>query len=50
MKLWPITTENKYFVKILWHLLDECVKDRVLLLCTSGTVATVAIAFFFFFL
>ena len=50
MKLCPITTENKYFVKILWHLLGECVKVTILLVCSSGTVATVAtkISFFFF--
>ena len=28
MKLWPTTTKNKCFVKILWHLLGECVKLR----------------------
>ena len=48
MKLWPTTTENKYFVKILWHLLGEYVKTTVLLCCSSGTVATGATKFFFF--
>ena len=49
MKLWPTTTENKYFVKILWHLLGECVKATVVLVCSSGTVAIVTTKFFFFF-
>ena len=49
MKLWPATTENKCFVKMLWHVLGECVKATVLLVCLSGTVATVATEFFFFF-
>ena len=49
MKLWPTTTENKCFVKMLWHVLGECVKTTVLLVCLSGIVATVAIEFFFFF-
>ena len=52
MKLWPTTPENKCFVKILWHLLDEYVKIIILLVCSSGTVAIVAIVaieFFFFF-
>ena len=31
-------------------MLNECVKARILLVCTSDTIATVAIAFFFFFL
>ena len=48
MKLWPTITENKCFVKMLWHLLGECVKATVLLICLSGTIATVAIEFFFF--
>ena len=34
MKLWQTRTENKYFVKILWHLLGECVKVTVLLVCS----------------
>ena len=42
MNLWLTTIENKYFVKMLWHLLGECVKVTVLLVCSSGTVATVA--------
>ena len=46
MKLWLTTTENKFFVKMLWHLLDKCVKTIVLLVYSSGTVAT---EFFFFF-
>ena len=46
MKLWPITTENKCFVKMLWHLLGECVKTTILLVCSSGIVATVVIVFF----
>ena len=37
MKLWPATTENKYFVKMLWHLLSECVKTTVLLVCSICT-------------
>ena len=49
MKLWPTTTENKCFVKMLWQLLGECVKATVLLVCSSDTVATVATDFFFFF-
>ena len=47
MKLWPTTTENKYFVKMLWHLLDKCVKVTVLLVCSSGTVATMFFLFLF---
>ena len=47
MKLWPTTTENKYFVKILWHLLDECVKVTILLVCSSDTVATTFFLFLF---
>ena len=46
MKMWLTTTENKCFVKMLWHLLDECVKVIVLLVCSGGTVATVATFFF----
>ena len=42
MKLWPTTIENKCFVKILRHLLGECVKATVLLVCLSGTIPTVA--------
>ena len=34
MKLWPTITENKCFVKMLWHLLGECVKNIVLLVCS----------------
>ena len=49
MKLWPITIENKCFVKMLWHLLGEYIKATVLLVCSSDTVATVATEFFFFF-
>ena len=49
MKLWPTIAENKCFVKMLWHLLGECVIVKVLLVCSSGTVATVATTFFFFF-
>ena len=37
MKLWPTTTENKCFVKMLWHLLDKCVKVTVLLICSICT-------------
>ena len=37
MKLWLITTENKYFVKMLWYLLDKCVKITVLLICLICT-------------
>ena len=43
MKLWSTTTENKYFVKMLWHLLGECVKVTTLLVCSICTVH-----FFFF--
>ena len=50
MKLGLTTTENKCFVKMLWHLLGECVKVTVLLVCSSGTVVTIATKFFFFFL
>ena len=49
MKLWPITTENKCFVKMLWHLLGKCVKATVFLVYSSDTVAIIAIEFFFFF-
>ena len=38
---------NKCFVKMLWHLLGERVKATILLVCSSGTVATVATDFFF---
>ena len=37
MKLWPTTNENKCFVKMLWHLLGECVKATVLLVCSICT-------------
>ena len=43
MKLWPATTKNKCFVKMFWHLLDECVKATVLLVCSIRT------SFFFIF-
>ena len=46
MKLWLTTTKNKYFVKILWHLLGKRVKAIVFLVYSSDIVAT----FFFFFL
>ena len=49
MKLWPTTTENKCFVKMLWHLLVECVKTTVLLVCSNGTVASAPTLFFFSF-
>ena len=42
--MWPTTTENKCFVKMLWHLLGECVKATVLLVCSICTVHQ----FFFF--
>ena len=45
MKLWPTTTENKCFVKMLWHLLGEYVKVTVLLVCSICTVYH----FFYFF-
>ena len=45
MKLWPTITENKYFVKMLWHLLGEYVKVTVLLVCSICIVHR----FFFFF-
>ena len=32
------TTKNKYFVKMLWHLLGECVKVTALLVCSICTV------------
>ena len=38
MKLWPTTTENKCFVKMLWHLLGECIKITILLICSICTV------------
>ena len=38
MKLWLTITENKCFVKMLWHLLGECVKATVLLVCSICTV------------
>ena len=41
MKLWPITTKNKCFVKMWWHLLGGCVKVTILLVCSICT-------FFFF--
>ena len=47
MKLWPTTIENKCFVNMLWHLLGEYLKTTVLLVCSSGTVATVATKIFF---
>ena len=50
MKLWLTTTENKCFMKMLWHLLGKRVKITVLLDGSSGTVAKVATKFFFFFL
>ena len=37
MKLWPTTNENKCFVKMLWHLLGECVKATVILVCSICT-------------
>ena len=37
MKLWLTTTENKCFVKMLWHLLGECVKVTVLLVYSICT-------------
>ena len=49
MKLWPTTVKNKYFVKMLWHLLGEYVKATLLLVCSSGNVATVATEIFFLF-
>ena len=47
MKLWLTTTENKYFVKILWHLLGEYVKTTILLVCS---ICTVHHFFYFLFL
>ena len=44
MKLWPTMNENKCFVKMLWHLLGECVKAIILLVCSICTV------YYFFFL
>ena len=36
--MWPTTTENKYFVKMLWHLWGEYVKATVLLVCSICTI------------
>ena len=47
MKLWLTTTENKCFVKMLWHLLGEYVKTIVLLVCS---ICTVHRFFYFLFL
>ena len=47
MKMWTTTTENKCFVKMLWHLLGECVKITVFLVCSSDAIPTVATIFFF---
>ena len=38
MKLWPTITENKCFVKMLWHLLGEYVKATIFLLCSICTI------------
>ena len=46
MKLWPITTENKCFVKMLWHLLGECVKVTVLLVYSICTFFFQFVLFF----
>ena len=46
MKLWPTTIENKYFMKMLWHLLGKCVKVTVLLVCSICTIHR----FFLFFI
>ena len=48
MKLWPTITENKCFVKMLWHLLGECVKAIVLLVCSICTVHHYLFLLFFF--
>ena len=47
MKLWLTTTENKYFVEILWHLLGEYVKTTIFLVCS---ICTVHHFFYFLFL
>ena len=44
MKLWPTTIKNKCFVKMLWHLLGECVKATILLVCS---ICIVNLFFFF---
>ena len=49
MKLWQITTENKCFVKMLWHLLGKCVKTTILLVCSSG-IFFFSLLFVLFFL
>ena len=48
MKLWPTIIENKYFVKMLWHLLGKCVKVIVLLVCSICTVHHFFFIFYFF--
>ena len=49
MKLWLTTTENKYFMKILWHLLGEYVKTTILLVCSIYTVHHFFYFLFLFF-
>ena len=46
MKLWPTTTENKYLVKMLWHLWGEYVKATVLLVCSICTIYRFFIFYF----
>ena len=46
MKLWPTTTKNKCFVKMLWHLLGECVKVTVLLVYSICTFFFQFVLFF----
>ena len=50
MKLWQITTENKFFVKMLWHLLGEYVKATILLVYSICTVHRFFYYLFLFFL
>ena len=50
MKLWPTTTKNKCFVKMLWHLLGECVKTTILLICSICTFFFLIIDLCSFFL
>ena len=49
MKLWPTTTENKCFVKMLWHLLGEYVKGTILLICSICTIHRFLFFIFYFY-
>ena len=46
--MWPTTTENKCFVKMLWHLLGEYVKATVLLVCSICTIHRFFLFFYFY--